>query len=124
MNVKATFLRIRRALHERQAFEGQPVPHGVAGLVRLEDGTVEYQMRVETAPGVWRVDYRRPVVPKRPVNGELLFGHERRGRVLQQQMDQALEQAANVLIDRVGQDVRGRTERMVMLDDANFRLQR
>ena len=66
-----------------------------------EDVVVMREMRVETAPGVWRVDFRRPVPPKQPDNG-LLFGHERRGRV-------------------IAQEVRGRTERVVYLDDANFR---
>ena len=91
MGVKATFMRVMREKHELEKIMGQPVPMGVAGLVRLADGTVEFQMRVETAPGVWRVDFRRPVPPKRPVNGERV------------------------------QEVRGRTERVVYLDDFNFR---
>jgi hypothetical protein len=88
------------------------------GLVRLENGTIEYQHRTETAPGEWHVDYRRPIVPAHPANGELLFGHERRGRVLQQQMGEALVQAASMLLDVAGQEVPGITERIVIFDDS------
>ena len=55
MNVKTIFLRVRREQREMSKIMGQAIPKGYAGLVKLADGTYEYQVRSENADGTWTV---------------------------------------------------------------------
>jgi hypothetical protein len=100
MRVKDTWQRVMREKRQLETFMGQPVPKGYAGLVKLADGTYEYQVRQEREDGTWLVLARRSVQQNSPI--------------VLQAMDRAMAIAGQV---------RGRTERVVMLDDANFRIE-